>query len=412
MTVQETPAETPQSRGKCPVDLWSEEFNQNFWETLGHLQQNSSLGVHTQGSTPCYYATRYEDVFKVLRDAATYSSEGGVAILGGDNRAEPPKNESRFLPEDLDPPVHTEWRRFLDPLLTAKEVEKYQQTILDVTDELLDAVLPQGRFKVIADFLRPLQLKVVFREILHLPEDEIEAWMHWSHDLFVGETPEIAAAAFQSINQAAEDLVVKRTAEPLDNDLVSAICAVKEVGGREPTLAERTAVTVPLAIAGTESVGTLLGGILHHLATHPDDLVELVADPSLVPAAVEEGLRMFANVTALQRTVTRDTELAGVPLKPGDKVWTSYNGANRDGDRFPDPHTWNLHREDVRHLAFGVGPHRCLGSNHARLMMRLALERVIARMPRFTLAPDQTIARFSMPTRGIHEFIIEIPTEG
>ncbi|MEV0494698.1 cytochrome P450 [Streptomyces atratus] len=398
--------------GLCPVNLWSEEFNENFWETIGSLQQNASLGVHQQGSTPCYYATRYQDVFNVLRDGTTYSSEGGVAILGGDNRAEPPKNEGRFLPEDLDAPVHTEWRRVIDPFLTAKRVEGYTDTIQATIDELLDAALPKGRVDLLADFLRPLQLKIIFVELLHLPGEEMGDWMHWSHDLFVGETPEIAAQAFVSINKAAEDLVRRRMADPIPDDLVSAVCTVEEIDGREPTLAERTAVVVPLAIAGTESVGTILSGIVHQLATHPDDLAELVADPSLVPAAVEEGLRMFANVTALQRTVTRDTELAGVALGTGAKVWTSYNGANRDAQQFPDPHTWNLHRDEVRHVAFGVGPHRCLGSNHARLVIRSVLARLLERVPRFTLAPDQKISHFSMPTRGMHEVTIDVPAQG
>lgn len=400
--------ETGTERALCPVNVWSQEFNDSFWQTIGHLQQHASLGVHTQGSTPCYFATRFQDVFDVLRDARTFSSEGGVAILGGDDRAEPPKNESRFLPEDLDPPVHTSWRKLIDPYLTTKRAASYEPTIRAVTDELLDSALPAGRFRMMADFLRPLQLKVVFSEILHLPGDEIEDWMHWSHDLFVGETPEIAANAFMNINKAAEDLVHKRTANPLPDDLVSAVCTVTDIGGKEPTLAERTAVVVPLAIAGTESVGTILGGILHYLAEHPDDLAELAGDRTLVPAAVEEGLRMFANVTALQRTATVDTELAGVPLEAGSKVWTSYNGANRDPNRFPDPHTWNLHREDTRHVAFSVGPHRCLGANHARVMMKTALDRFLERVPRFVLSPDQTVQHFSMPTRGIHEFSVDV----
>ncbi|KAA9156569.1 cytochrome P450 [Amycolatopsis acidicola] len=401
-------AQSGAGHGLCPVNLWSEEFNDEFWPTIGRLQAEASLGVHTQGSTPCYFATRFQDVFAVLRDAGTFSSEQGVAILGGDNRAEPPKNEGRFLPEDLDPPVHTGWRKIIDPYLTVKRVAGYEDKIREVTDELLGGVLPGGRFPVMAGLLRPLQLKVVFSEILHLPGDEIDDWMHWSHDLFVGETPEIAGAAFVNINNAAADLVRARMADPLPDDLVSAVCVVRDINGREPTMAERTAVVVPLAIAGTESVGTVLGGIVHHLARHPDALAELAGDRSLVPAAVEEGLRMFANVTALQRTATVDTELAGVHLPAGAKVWTSYNGANRDPARFPDPHTWNLHREDVRHVAFSVGPHRCLGANHARLMMRTALDRLLERVPRFRLAPDQDIKTFSMPTRGIHEFSIEV----
>ena len=401
------PDTTASAERTCPVDLWSAEFNENFWPTINRLQA-TGLGVHTQGSTPCYFATRFDDVFGVLRDSTTYSSEHGVAILGGDDRAEPPKNDGRFLPEDLDPPVQTEWRKVIDPFLTVRRVSAYEDRIREALDQLLDAALPAGRFAIMAEVLRPLQLRIVFSELLHLSGDEVEDWTRWSHDLFVGETPEIAGAAFVNIHAAAADLVRERMANPLPDDLVSAVCAVEEIGGRAPTLEERTAVVVPLAIAGTESVGTILGGIVHHLATHPDDLAELTADLGLVPDAIEEGLRMFANVTALQRTTTRPVELGGVQLEAGAKVWTSYNGANRDPDHFPDPHTWNLHRADKRHVAFSVGPHRCLGANHARLMMTTALRRILERVPRFTLPADQTVEHFSMPTRGIHEFSIAV----
>ena len=396
----------------CPVNLWSEEFNERFWPTINDLQAGGRLGVHTQGTTPCYFATRFEDVFAILRDSTTYSSEHGVAILGGDDRAEPPKNEGRFLPEDLDPPVQTEWRKIIDPYLTVRRVSVYEDRIREVLDGLLDDALAKGRFPIMEDVLRPLQLKIIFSELLHLSGDEVDDWSHWSHDLFVGETPEIAGAAFVSIHQAAADLVRERMADPLPDDLVSAVCTVQEVGGRPPTIEERTAVVVPLAIAGTESVGTIIGGIVHHLATHPADLAELVSDLDLVPAAVEEGLRMFANVTALQRTTTCPVDVGGVRLDTGAKVWTSYNGANRDPGRFPDPHTWNVHREDKRHVAFSVGPHRCLGANHARVMMTTALHRILERAPRFTLPADQTVAHFSMPTRGIHEFEIAVERDG
>jgi len=397
--------------GRCPVDMWSSEFNENFWPEINRMQKLDELSVHTQGDTPCYVATRYDDVFKILRDWKRFSSEGGVAILGHDNRAAPPKNEGRFLPEDLDPPAQTDWRKILNPELTEEKMRVFAPSITAEIDTLLNAGIERGRFSVMEDFLRPLQLRAVFSNLLQLEGDKIDDWMQWAHDIFVGETAEASENAFVSLYAAIEALVKARMADPIEDDLVSLVCQVKEIDGREPTLSERIAVVLPLSIAGLESTGTILGGIVHHLATHPDDLTELVENPDLVPNAVEEGLRMFANVTALQRTTTCPVTVGQTDLDEGAKVWTSYNGANRDETKFPNPHQWDLHRKDKNHIAFSIGPHRCLGSNFARVMMILVLERIVAKMPKFTLVEGQTIGYHSMPTRGIHEFDIEVLTD-
>lgn len=406
MTEQlESPAK--ESTG-CPIDLWSEEFNQNFWTEINQMQDRDTLAVHTQGETPCYVATRYEDVFKILRDWKRFSSEYGVAILGHDNRAEPPKNEGRFLHEDLDPPAQTDWRKLLNPELTEERMARFAPAIDAEIDGFLDAGIAAGSFRIMEDFLRPLQLRAVFSNLLNLGGDKIDDWMKWAHDIFVGETAEESETAFVSLYTAIDALVRERMANPLEDDLVSLVCQVKEIDGREPTMAERIAVVLPLSIAGLESTGTVLGGTLHHLATHPDDLAEIVADPSLIPNAVEEGLRMFANVTVLQRTTTCPVAVGQTELPAEAKVWTSYNGANRDPRKFPEPHTWNLHRKDKNHIAFSIGPHRCLGSNFARVMMTCVLERIVEKMPTFTLAAGQDVHHHSMPTRGIHEFVVTV----
>ncbi|MBY8857110.1 cytochrome P450 [Nocardia sp. CA2R105] len=402
---QQSPTEHPT---KCPIDLWSEDFNENFWPEINRLQADDALAVHTQGETPCYVATRYADVFKILRDWKRFSSEEGVAILGHDNRAEPPKNEGRFLPEDLDPPAQTDWRKLLNPELTEEKMRRFLPMITADIDALLDTGITAGRFRMMEDFLRPLQLRAVFSNLLNLDGDRIDDWMTWAHDIFVGETAEESETAFVSLYTAIDALVRERTAAPLEDDLVSLVCQVQEVGGREPTREERIAVVLPLSIAGLESTGTVLGGILHHLSTHPADLAEIVADPALIPDAIEEGLRMFANVTVLQRTTTCPVSVGTTDLPAGAKVWTSYNGANRDPQKFPDPHVWNLHRKDKNHIAFSIGPHRCLGSNFARVIMTRALERIVEKLPRFTLAADQPVHYHSMPTRGIHEFIVNV----
>ncbi|MFF0816892.1 cytochrome P450 [Rhodococcus sp. NPDC003318] len=408
MTEQvEAPAVTPTG---CPVDLWSGEFNENFWPEINRMQASDTLSVHTQGDTPCHVATRYEDVFKILRDWKRFSSEFGVAILGHDNRAEPPKNEGRFLPEDLDPPAQTDWRKLLNPELTEEKMRRFVPAITEEIDAFLDIGIAAGGFRVMEDFLRPLQLRAVFSNLLNLEGDSIDDWMQWAHDIFVGETAEASENAFVSLYTAIDALVRERMEHPIDDDLVSLVCRIEEIDGQAPTLAERIAVVLPLSIAGLESTGTVLGGTIHHLATHPDDLAELVADPALVPDAVEEGLRMFANVTVLQRTTTCPVTIGSTSLDAGEKVWTSYNGANRDPARFPDPHTWNVHRKDKNHIAFSIGPHRCLGSNFARVMMTCVLERIVEKMPRFTLADGQVVGHHSMPTRGIHEFVVTVPS--
>ena len=406
MTEQLTPE--GQARTGCPVDLWSGEFNENFWPEINRMQDSDTLEVHMQGETPCYVATRYEDVFKILRDWKRFSSEYGVAILGGDNRSEAPKNEGRFLPEDLDPPAQTDWRKLLNPELTEEKMRRFVPTFAAAIDALLDAGIASGRFRVMEDFLRPLQLRAVFTNLLLLGDDRIDDWMRWAHDIFVAETPEASGEAYVSLYSAIEELVKERMANPIDGDLVSMVATVETIDGREPTLSERIAVVLPLSIAGLESTGTVLGGTIHHLATHPDDWAELVTDPTLVSDAVEEGLRMFANVTVLQRTTTCPVTIGGTELDEGAKVWTSYNGANRDPRKFDDPHTWNLHRKDKNHIAFSIGPHRCLGSNLARVMMTTVLGRMVERMPRFALSQGQSIEYHSMPTRGIHEFTVDV----
>ncbi|MGV0835116.1 cytochrome P450 [Mycolicibacterium thermoresistibile] len=394
--------------GGCPIDLWSDHFNENFWSEVNRLQDSGELAVHMQGSTPCYVATRYEDNFKILRDWKRFSSEHGVAILGHDNRAEPPKNEGRFLPEDLDPPAQTDWRKVLNPELTVEKMSRFVPSVRKETEDLLDAGIAAGSFRVLEDFLRPLQLRSVFTNLLNIESDRIDDWVRWGHDIFVGETPEDSANAYTSLYNAIDELIQERTAKPVEGDLVSLVCQVKEIDGREPTRSERIAVVLPLAIAGLESNGTVLGGTIHHLATHPEHLAELVADPSLVPNAVEEGLRMFTNVTVLQRTTTCPVSVGNTDLDEGAKVWTSYNAANRDPAKFPDPHKWDLHRKDKNHLAFSIGPHRCLGSNYARMMLTTVLEVLVEKLPSFKLAEDQVIEWHSMPTRGLHEFVITV----
>ena len=142
-----------------------------------------------------------------------------------------------------------------------------------------------------------------------------------------------------------------------------------------------------MLVAGLENTAFGIRATLRHLAVNPDHLAAVVADPALVTNLVEQSLRLYAPVTALARTVTRDTEVAGQSLKAGERILLLFGSANRDGAVFENADGFHLDRRDGRHLAFGIGPHRCIGSHLARLEVRIAVEEFIKRVPDFSLAP-------------------------
>ena len=331
MTIDQTVA-APQ--GRLSVNLWSHEFNADFWGGSGRCSR-APLGAHRQGDTTCYFVTGFDDVRRaprlqdVLVRGRRRHPRWRQPFRAAEERGAVPPRGPRPSPADrVAPPAQ--------PVPHDRPGGALQSAVIATFDELLAPPLARTP-PVMDDFLRPLQL-MVFSEILNLPGRQADEWMAWSHDLLVGESPEVAGAAFVSINQAADDC--PRTHGRPDSRRRRQRGQHRRRDRRPGTHVRRAHRSrLPLAIAGTESVGTVLGGMVHHLATHPDDLAEFVTDPSLVPAAVEEGLRMFANVTALQRTVTAPAALAGVPLEHGDKVWVSYNGANRDAapSRTPTP---------------------------------------------------------------------------
>jgi cytochrome P450 len=199
----------------------------------------------------------------------------------------------------------------------------------------------------------------------------------------VGETAILAAA--DHLYTFMERQIEARRETPGD-DLVSLMVA-GTVDGRPYTDDEVLDLCCFMLVAGLENTAFSIRATLRHLAVHPEHLAQVVADPALVANLVEQSLRLYAPVTALARTVTRDTEVAGQELKAGERILLLFGSANRDGAVFDDPDEFHLDRRDGRHVAFGIGPHRCIGSHLARLEVRIAVEEFIRRVPDFELAP-------------------------
>jgi hypothetical protein len=193
------------------------------------------------------------------------------------------------------------------------------------------------------------------------------------------------------------DQLEQRRVNP-GNDLISYLITV-EIEGQPLTERHILGTLILLIIAGIDTTWSSIGASLWHLATHPDDLRRLVTEPELLPTAIEEFLRAYAPVT-MAREVVQETTLSGCPFKVGGQVLLSYPAANRDPAKFPHANTVLIDRAHNPHAAFGLGRHRCLGSNLARMEMRVALEEWLQRYPRFTLQEGASVTWSEGTVRG------------
>jgi cytochrome P450 len=228
--------------------------------------------------------------------------------------------------------------------------------------------------------------------MLGVPAEEGPTFARWLHDLLeVGPTnSEVLRATTETMLEYLRALAAEHRAAGDRDNLVTFLLG-QEIDGEPIPDDELVNMLFLLLIAGIDTTWSAIGSSLLHLATHPEDRRRLAADPSLVTTAVEEFLRAYAPVY-VARIATRDTELAGCPVQAGNWVMLAFNAANRDPEAFDQAEEVVIDRAVNRHAAFGLGIHRCLGSNLARLEMIIALEEWMARFPEFTLAdPDGVV---------------------
>jgi len=337
---------------RCPVS-WSDHYG-GFW-TL----------------------TRYEDVNRAEHDWDTFSVAPSMIL--------PPFGTDRpLIPLDIDPPHLTGYRQVLLPFFTPKKMDVLVPRTLQIANELLDELA--GHEVVDASRYSRMLPAMVFGEYCGFPMADATQFDQWVDDIvFVrSEDEAVARAAAADVYDYFRDLIARRRREP-GADVISALLAADH-DGRPLDDEEMLDICYLLFVAGLETTaGTIRAG-LWHLGQHPDELARLAADPSLIPAATEEILRALSPVQAMARTLKQDTEIGGVQMHAGERVVLAFGAANRDPEMFECPHEVRLDRSPNPHVAFGVGAHRCLGSNLARREVHVALEAFLARYPRFELA--------------------------
>jgi cytochrome P450 len=308
---------------------------------------------------------------------------------------------------NLDPPAHTRLRGLVSKAFTPHAVEAMTERIARLVEDLLDAV-PLGRLEVIRDLAYPLPV-IVIAEMLGIPPADRERFKKLSDDSSVMASSDVTRVPLDVLHQAMKSrtelleyfrgVVAERRAHPRD-DLLSTLTQAEEAGGR---LSENELLNtaVLLLIAGNETTTNLIGNGMAALLRHPEQMQRLRDDPSLIPTAVEELLRFDSPVQMTNRIAKVDVDLHGTKIRRGDRVVLLLAAANRDPAYFVDPDRLDATRENNKHIAFGAGPHFCLGAPLARLEGRLAFAALLRRFPNLRLESDELRYRNNFNLRGL-----------
>ena len=355
--------------------------------------------VHWVESWGCWLITRAEDIEATIRDTRRFSSADRVTKV---IERMPAWNERLgALHENFsvgmaqrDPPAHTRVRGLVSAAFTPRRIEALRPRIEQLVDEHLDRVAAGGRMELIAALAHPLPA-IVIAELAGFPVEDRERFRDWTNRInafFFASgvaAPEAGASANGAIEEARawiRPLLDDRRAHPRD-DLLTALGAV-EIDGERLTEAEVLSTAITLFLGGHDTTTGLIALGTSALVRHPDQLALLHERPDLLPAAVEEMLRYDAPFQLNLRYVTEDLELGGRQLRAGDLVRQALGSANRDPERWPDPDSFRIDRPAGRHLAFGLGPHFCLGAALARLQAQVAIGTMVRRLPGLRLDPD------------------------
>ncbi|MEV8455783.1 cytochrome P450 [Streptomyces sp. NPDC052095] len=296
-----------------------------------------------------------------------------------------PEGDSIFLNMlELDPPHHTRLRKLVAREFTARRVESLRPRVQEITDGLLDAMMPAGRADLVDALAFPLPMTVIC-ELIGVPDLDRERFRRLSNGVVSPTSPEEEAEAVPVMGAYLRELIEDKRAAPGD-DLMSALVRTRDEEGDRLSFNELVGMAFLLLVAGHETTVNLIANGVRALLGHPDQLAALRADPELLGGAVEEMLRYDGPVeNATFRFARENIPMGRRTIPAGAPVLVSLAGADRDGARYPEPDTFDIRRETQGHLAFGHGLHFCVGAPLARMEGRIAVGSLLERCPGLAL---------------------------
>jgi cytochrome P450 len=372
-----------------PVADWTTDWDHldpawvdNPYPIWDDLRQRCPI-AHTDRFGGVYLPTRYKDIRDIAYDTEHFSSRK-VAV-----REVHPPSDRGAPPITSDPPRHRLARMVLLPPFTPDAIDRLRPRARSICNELIDAFVAKGACDAAVEYAQHIPTRVM-AHMLGVPESDGELFRTWINaTLQEGVTDN--AALMQALVEMTDYFrgpMLERRQTP-GTDLISYLVQQKYPDGRTFTDNHVLGSVRLLLVAGIDTTWSGIGAFIWHLAATPEDRRRLVAEPGLRSTAIEELLRAYAPVT-MAREVVADTEVNGCPFKPGQMVMLSFPAANRDPAMFPDADRVIIDRKENRHAAFGLGIHRCIGSNLARMELTVAVEELLKRIPEFSLVGPVT----------------------
>ncbi|WP_375412051.1 cytochrome P450 [uncultured Bradyrhizobium sp.] len=383
----------------APVTDWVHDFDhtdprwtENPFPIWDQLRAESPV-VHTKRYLGCYLPTTYDAVKQISYDTEHFSSRRIIV------RTIRPESPAASPPITSDPPQHKPAKQLLLPPFTPDAMKKLEPRVRSICNELIDGFINETGCDVAARYTKHIPVRAI-AHMLGIPEKDGELFIKWIHEIL-----EVGISNDTVLMRAVHEMagyfaahIEQRRRHPTD-DLISTLMKARDKDGQPLSDAHVQGSLRLLLIAGIDTTWSAIGSSLWHLAKTPADRERLLAEPELLPTAIEEFLRAYSPVT-MAREVVKETTVSGCPVKPGNMVLLSFPAANRDPAVFPDADKVIIDRKENRHAAFGLGIHRCIGSNLARMEMTVAIEQWLKRIPDFRLDPAGEITWSEGTVRG------------
>ena len=363
----------------------------DMWQVVEHMRRKCPV-AHSDAPTESggagrgmWVLTKYEDVLKVLQDWQTFSSDyrrlreaetysGGT----GDNP-----------PISTDPPRQSDFRRLLNPFLSPQALAAHEPQVREIVTELIDDFIEDGHCDLASQFAYLLPPRMLYRVLFGIEsEEQLQRTLAYNKKMTEADDPVERAEAARAWMNWVDELIDMRRASPRRSDVIDALLH-GSVEGHPLTREDVSGAVRLLILGGFFTTNDAIGSAMMMLIDNPDLQERLRHDPSLIPKVFDETLRLEPPVVSLFRVCTRDVELRGQQLKKGDALLVHFGAANHDPDEFDDPDALRFGRTPNRHLSFGGGPHRCVGSNVARLNLRIVFEEILSRLDDIRITEGQ-----------------------
>jgi cytochrome P450 len=371
-----------QRRAEVDLDHHSPEFRDNPHGTFREMRESGCPVAHSDHYDGFWALVDYASVFEAARDDELFNSYPSVGV---------PANEMGLpiLPIESDPPETQQLREVTLKRFSPGSAERFRDSAIEMTNEAIDAFIERGECDLVGELTTPLPARLILR-LLNFDESRHMEWVQWVHSTVHDRAHEPEKAAMAGMEMFGEIVkhMEERRAEGLSDDLFSDILR-GTLNDKPLDDGQITMYTVLMMLGGMDTTSGFTGNVLRHLCEDHKLRKKLIDDPGLLKKSTDELLRLYSPTIGLARTVSRDVEFHDQPLCTGDRAILMWGAANRDPAVFENPDKLDIDRPNAKkHMAFGVGMHRCLGSHYAKMMFDVMITQILKRLPDFELSGE------------------------